>query len=168
MVYLRYLILFAVLPCMAAAPIPEGWRLPTQKEAHREGLSGRPHYLSRINTDFNGDGVEDEAMVLVKEKDRGAALFAFVSQENGYKSCMLDGLEETWWLDDVGINVAAPGEYISACGTLYFDCGRGETEQFILKLPGIRYYKAGCSDSIFWWDNEKKKFKRIWTVERRS
>ncbi|HQI01350.1 MAG TPA: hypothetical protein PLF54_03670 [Deltaproteobacteria bacterium] len=160
-------LLWAAL-CMAAAPLPQGWRLPAEKELHRDSLLGRQPSFFRITTDFNGDGIEDEAMVLVKEKDRGAALFVFVSQENGYKSCKLDDLEETWWLDDVGINVAVPGEYISACGTLYFDCGPGETELFRLKLPGIRYYKAGCSDSIFWWDNEKKRFKRIWTVEKRS
>lgn len=162
------LALVLALLCTAAAPIPQGWRLPAEGEIHRGTHDGSHRYLSRIRTDFNGDGVEDEAMVLVKGRDQGAALFAFVSQENGYKSCMLDEMEETWWLDDVGIGVAAPGEYISACGTLYFDCGPGETKEFSLKLPGIRYYKAGCSDSIFWWDDQKKRFKRIWTVEKRS
>ncbi len=113
MMHLKYFtfMLSAVL-CMAAVPVPDGWQPPAQKESKQGFRKEGPRHFMKISEDFNGDGILDEAMVLVNKTGRGSALFAFVSQKQGYKTCILDNLEETWWLDAVGVRVAARGDTI--------------------------------------------------------
>jgi len=160
---LQYLLIVLVaLAGIAAVPIPAGWRAPMPKELNQEWRKDKPHHFWAIKADFNGDGIEDEAKLLVKQKGRGAALFAFVSQGKSYKTYLLDEPDEVGWLEVMGIDVVEKGKYETACGKGYVDCKPGEPEQITLKNPGIDYFKEGSANSFFYWDDKKRAFNRIW------
>lgn len=161
----RFLAVLPAVLCLGAAPVPEGWQALERIESPAVFFKEDPRRFTKISEDFNADGIRDEAMVLVNKSKRAAAVYAFVSQGHGYKTCILDTLEETWWLDAVGIRVAAPGTYDTTCGRLYFDCDSGEPGQFTLKLPGILYSKEGRESCLFYWSEEQKRFKRIWVMD---
>jgi hypothetical protein len=61
-------LLIAVLGCVRTAPLPEGWRAPTAKEVNQDWRNNEQHRYVIVKADFNGDGIEDEARLLVKEK----------------------------------------------------------------------------------------------------
>lgn len=160
---LQYLLIVLIaLVSIAAVPIPAGWRVPTQKELNQEWRKEKPHHFWAIKADFNGDGIEDEAKLLVTQKGQGAALFAFVSQGKSFQTYLLDELDAVGWLEVMGIDVVEKGKYETACGKGYADCEPSEPEQIILKNPGINYFKEGSANSFFYWDGKKKAFSRIW------
>lgn len=62
----------------------------------------------------------------------------------------------------MGIDVAKPGEYKTACGKGYFACKKGESKILKLNRPAIDYFKLGSASSFFFWNDKTNSFKRIW------
>jgi hypothetical protein len=62
----------------------------------------------------------------------------------------------------MGVAVAPPGDYVTACGKGHWECKPGEPEVLHLDLPGINYYQFESANSIFWWDAKSKLFNRTW------
>ena len=155
-------ILITALGCLRAAPLPEGWRAPTVKEVDQDWRKDGPHRYMTVKADFNGDGIEDEAKLLIKQNGKGMALFALVSKGQQYESYMLHEDDDAGWLEVMGINVAEKGKYRTACGKGYFECEPGESEEIVLKYPGIDYFKEGSANSFYYWDDKINKFKRTW------
>src|SRR5712691_4965647 len=56
--------LLACAPPVLAQEIPLGYRLPTQEELADKDRAESPTRFARAVADFNGDGVEDEAVLL--------------------------------------------------------------------------------------------------------
>ncbi|HXV64631.1 MAG TPA: hypothetical protein VEK15_28295, partial [Vicinamibacteria bacterium] len=65
-------------------------------------------------------------------------------------------------LSVMGIDVAAPGEYETACGKGYWACAPDEPEVLFLENPAIDYFAAEGGNSFFVWDVDSGSFKRIW------
>lgn len=152
--------------CFSGEPLlPEGWRLPTSIDtAPGQGWRNESSdlYLT-IAADFNGDGLVDKSMLLVRKKVTGLALFAFVSQKDGTaKAYLLDEIKSNEYIKVMGISVAKPGQYKTACGKGYFECQEGEPEEIVLRHPAIDYFKEESANSFFYWDESNKTFKRIW------
>lgn len=144
-------------------PIPEGWRLPIPSETAQEWRNENPNRYLTVTADFNGDGIIDKSMLLVRKKGTGLTLFAFVSQKNGtLKAYSLDDIKNNEYIEVMGISVALPGRYKTACGKGYFECQEGEPEEIFLRYPAINYFKEESASSFFYWDESKKNFKRIW------
>ncbi len=146
-------------------PLPEGWRLPTKAETTqgqewRDEDAGR--YLS-FSADFNGDGVMDQALLLIRDHPPGLGLFASVSQKGGQKKIyLLDEINDSAYLAVMGISIVEPGRYKTACGKGYFECQKGEPEEIQLRYPSINYFKEGSANSFFYWEDDTNKFRRIW------
>lgn len=145
--------------------LPEGWRLPTASETARgqDWRKESPNHYLTASADFNGDGIIDKSMLLVGKKGTGLALFAFVSQENGtVKTYLLDEIKNNELIEVMGVSVAQPGRYKTACGKGYFECQKGEPEEIFLQNPAIDYFKEESANSFFYWDESIKNFRRIW------
>jgi hypothetical protein len=154
------------ITCSAAeVSLPTGWRVPTQAEtSHNQEWRNRDkNRFLTIEADFNGDGVPDRAMLLVRDKDSTLGLFAFVSQaSNVFKTYILDEAIEKVRLDVMGITVSKPGKYTTACGKGYLDCREGEPEIIALQIAAVNYFKEGSANSFFYWDKVGRNFKRSW------
>ncbi len=143
----------------------KGWRLPTEKDMSGDWAEFRkdnPHpYLAQA--DFNGDGIPDDAYIALSTKGKGWALFVNLNKKKG--SPEIIKLEEDSGetpAQRMGVGIAEPGTYETACGKGYWDCAKDETETLKLKLPAIDLYIFESSNSYFWWDKKHGKFRRTW------
>jgi hypothetical protein len=167
--FLLFLI-FLVMPSYAKDKIalPEGWRYPTAEEWSDEpGRKDSPTKYSKAVADFNGDGINDEAYLLKSTKFSGEGLLVYLSdKQKGFRWVVLDTID--WGKEypkvslSMGVNVAKPGLYKTACGKGYFECAKGEPEVLKLKRPAIDYFKFESANSFFYWGDKANSFKRIW------
>ena len=76
-------VLLFVCTCASAQPLPSGWRLPTDKDLSDEARNDSAARFARTAADFNGDGVEDQALLLKAEKGNVEALWVWLSDSRG-------------------------------------------------------------------------------------
>ncbi len=140
-----------------------GWRKPDNKELGND-YSWRkedPNLYLTAKADYDGDGKEDMAFLLINDKENKMGLFVELGSRPG-KKIKLDQFDDKSWLEVMGIAVAKLGKYKTACGKGYFDCEKGEPKTLDLKLPAIDYFKEGSANSFFIWNKKTNQFKRIW------
>jgi len=162
----KIIILSAValmIPIALSAQDLSGWRTPNKSELTIDSSLRKEGAISLLTAkaDFDGDGKQDEASLLINDKENKMGLFVELSSQPG-KKIKLDEIDNKSWIEVMGITVAKPGKYKTACGKGYFDCQKGEPEELNLKLPAIDYFKEGSANSFFIWDKKTKQFKRIW------
>ncbi len=158
---MRFIILlFLFLPFASIAEsLPPGWRLPEASEITNQKLM-------ELSADFNGDGVNDSAYLLKSISFSGEGLFVLLSIENGTEWQMLERI--SWGPDypnaklSMSIELAQPGNYLTACGKGQWQCDEYETAEFGTTLPGIWYSHSIGHKSIFYWNAEKNKFDKQW------
>lgn len=143
-------------------PLPQGWRMPTATETKAEWRNKDPNRYLWISADFNGDGVLDEARLLIRDKPQGLGLFAFVSQKDAtYKSFLLDEKNNPSRIIGLGIRKVPSGRYITACG-YGIACAKNEAKEVHLPYEGIDYFKEGSANMYFYWDKAAKGFTHVW------
>lgn len=167
---LLFLSLFLINPSIAKENImlPDGWRYPTAEELSEEdGRKDSPTKFAKAVADFNGDEMNDEAVLLKSMKFNGEGLFVRLSdKQNGFRWVKLDVID--WGQKypkvnlSMGISIAKPGEYKTACGKGYFDCEKGEPGVLKLKRLAIDYFKFESANAFFVWDDQSASFKKIW------
>jgi hypothetical protein len=156
---------FLMLTLSTARSLPEGYRYPT--DADRSGdwetfqsEIPKPFYAE---ADFNGDGLPDEAWILLRESGKGWGLFVFLGQRDGEP--VVHKLEEDRGgspAQRFGLDVVEPGRYETACGKGYWDCEPNEPEELSLVLPGLDFFAFESANSFFWWNVKSSAFKRTW------
>ncbi|MDH3975809.1 MAG: hypothetical protein OEV42_16165 [Deltaproteobacteria bacterium] len=166
MVGLILIILFLSITfsVMAKPSLPEGWRLPTEKETSNEFMwrdEDEKRYLSVV-ADFNGDGNEDKAFLLMNDNKDSMGLFVLLSHGDSYEKYQLGELEGTSWIEVMGITDVKAGKYKTACGLGYFECSPGESEELTLKNPAIDFFTFGSVNSFFYWNEAEGEFERVW------
>jgi hypothetical protein len=147
--------------------LPEGWRFPTEKELSYVSRKDSPTKHARAIADFNGDGINDEASLLKSTKFSGEGLFVRLSNKaSGFRWIELDVIDWGKQYPNVdlsmGVDIAKPGEYKTACGKGYFECNDDEPKVLKLRWPAIDYFRFESANSFFLWDEKTAKFKRIW------
>jgi hypothetical protein len=150
-----------VVAVRLAIAAPTGWRSPTPAEVGQSWRKDSPHRYLAISADFDGDGKADRAELLVQASGSGAALVVTLARASK-KPMILERLEDASWLDVMGIDVVAPGEYPTACGKGYWACGPGEPDRLKLERPGIDFFKVESANSFFVFDTKTQVFQRVW------
>ncbi len=172
------IIIFAIATrtlCMSDEIIlPQGWRLPTNIETQDKWRDENVYYrcldvdegVNRclsVKADFNGDGVMDEARLLMRDKPPGLGLFAFVSQKDGtFKTFLLDEKKDTNYIRSLGIEKVSPGRYKTVCGKGIRDCRESEVEEVLLRYDAIGYFKVESARMFFYWEGVTKSLKGVW------
>jgi hypothetical protein len=165
-------LLTCVQPAIAQE-MPPGYRLPTQKELADPDRAASPTRFARAVADFNGDGVEDEAVLLKSTKYSGQALFVRLSDGNkGYRWVQLDSIDWGPKYPNVDLSMAIevlkPGVHEYYCFDGEKACDGDEPakkKKLTLTKPGLSYYKFESSGSFFLWDAKTNKFLRAWNSE---
>jgi len=157
------LMLLALIPLPVLSNDMSGWRKPTKTElaGHIDWRKESKTLYLTAEADFDGDGKKDTASLLVNDKKNKMGLFVILGRSKTASPLLLDVMEISH-IQAMGIELAEPGEYETACGKGYFECKKGEPKVLKLKLPAINYFKEGSVSSFFYWDRKKKAFKRIW------
>lgn len=140
-----------------------GWRAPTKAELADETgwrKEDTALYLT-AKADFDGDGKQDEVSLLINDEKNKMGLFVELGSQPGNK-IRLDEIDGMSWIEVMGVRIAKPGKYKTACGKGYWDCKEGEPEALNLKLPAIDYFNYGSANSFFIWDKKTRQFERMW------
>lgn len=146
--------------------LPDGWRYPSEKDYIYDWKSyansdSKPF---RCKGDYNGDGLIDEAYILFKKQGSGGGLFVFLSR--GDKPALIQNLD---MIDEPvqrrGIETIKPGEYATGCGKGYWPCAKGEPSKIKSSTDSISFFIFESANSIFYWDVNTKKFKRVWMTD---
>jgi len=160
----------AVAVCMSSSALaqvvqpPTGYRLPTESDFTGDWKDNRatnPMPFHAIG-DYNGDGVQDQAWLLLATSGKGFAVFAFIGSRTGSsKVVQLTSSADKAW-DSYYIETVKPGRFETACGKEYgdFACEHGEPHELNLTRPSILFCRFESACSIFWWDTRTNTFQR--------
>ena len=149
----------------AEEPPIDGWRYPAESDYIDDWKEFRKEVPVpfHVQADFNGDGLIDDAWILIRTKGKGWGLFVFMGQpSNSKKIIQLDDNPNNDYPQRMGIALAKPDKYKTACGKGYFECEKGEPAVLDLKQPGIDYFVYESANSFFYWEKKTNSFKRIW------
>jgi len=159
----RALIAFwlATVVCPATAQDvrpPTGWRFPGESDYRSSWAEFRKDIPRpfKVQADFNGDGLPDQAWILIRDNPKAWGVFVFVAQRDGgyklHEVLRVDGDNEP---QDFGISLAQPGRYKTACGKGYWECKKDEPETLVLRGPAINYFKYESASSVIYWTGQR-------------
>ena len=60
--------------------------------------------------------------------------------------------------DVMGIAKVKPGEYETACGKGYWECGKNEAEKLKTKRDAVEFFKDESASSVYVYNSAKHKF----------
>ncbi len=102
-------------------------------------------------------------MLLVPVRGEGIGLFVFLSQkDNTLKAYRVDVIKDALSINAMGIRRVSSGQYKTACGKGYWDCGKGEVPEIRVEHDAVDYFKTESANSFFYWDKQAQAFKRAW------
>ena len=146
-----------------AEEFPAGLRLPTQAELSKEPLRNKsPTKHTTVTADFNGDGKLDYAYLLGSIHTTQGALAVKLSTKNkDYQWKIVDNDLDWKNGEPMGIDVAKPDNYKTACGKGYWECSANEPASISIKNASFLYfpYEQGGAKLIYW-DNISNTFKQ--------
>ena len=120
----------------------------------------------RVEGDFNSDGKQDSAQLVKSERIDGEGFAVHISTPTGYEWQIVRHFEYKKPSSKptlrMGISIAEPGNYKTACAKGYWKCKEGEPKILNLKSIGIAYFLFESASSIWYWDNSKGKFTQVW------
>lgn len=142
---------------------PEGWEMPSKSKLQMEPMREKsPTGYIRAYGDFDGDGAEDTALLLVPESGAGYGIFVFRGDGHGNFGPGLPAIrEQAGSVEYLGIERVPPGKYRTACGKGYWDCGPDEPEELDLRTDAISVFTFESASAILYWDGERKAFRLV-------
>lgn len=154
--------------------LPKGWRLPTVEELQDVGRDQEPDKAARARGDFNGDGVEDEAVLLKSTTFSGEALWVWLS--NGSNAYEWTRLHEINWgpaypsVDlAMGVATVEPGIHPYGCFCdAKAECNFGPHDKrpkLRLRDPAIAYFKLESSGKAYFWSRSQRRFLCVHTSD---
>ena len=118
---------------------PEGWRFPDESDYADDWIEYRETYPVPFHAqgDFNGDGLTDDAWIVISKTGDFGGLCVFLAETNAPpKIIWLDKGSMVYKPQWVGISAVPPGKYKTACGKGYFKCESGKPKELDLKIWG--------------------------------
>lgn len=155
---------FATAPAKAQSLASESdnW-VPVSIKALREDAWRRssPHAFAHVRLDMNGDGVKDEAMLVVdRVRHRSALKVCLASNARGVSAdCqILAEDEDEGGYEIMGLEVRAPGCH------RYNELNEGSDTggQVCSKAEALDYFRFGSAGSFFLYDKNTRHFSRYW------
>jgi hypothetical protein len=110
--------------------------------------------------DFDGNAVEDDAWIVLREEPAGWGLIVFPGPSGAPGTLLFE--EEGATAQNMMMAIVPPGEHVTACGKGYGRCAPSEPRSLTLRLPAIRLSAYESASSFFWWETESRTFKRTW------
>jgi hypothetical protein len=153
--------------------LPKGWRTPSSGDTKNKWRDREPNRHLWFRADLNGDGIQDQANILISNSNDKIALFAFVSQKDGkHKAFMLEEMDISL-IEEAGISLVLPGRYKTLYGSKDIGCLEGKPCEIVLSHDGINLFFVLLPDKEFSLDYKssrfffwfKNKFSSVWMYE---
>jgi hypothetical protein len=154
------------LSAMAAAsgrqPLPAGYRFPTDADRTQEWAASRKPTPTPFHAraDFDGDGREDDAWILISTQGPGWGLFVYLNSSSDPLALALDRNRGDVRAQAMGVRVVPKGTYRTGCGKGDWRCDQDEPKVLRLKRPAIDYFKFEGTHSYIWWDARTRKLRQ--------
>jgi len=166
-------ILMAVITCCGNARAsdnlspPTGWHKPTPDELGREPLRDKqPTRYVEARADFDGDGTDDDAALFMADDGMSEGVFVKLSSVATSQWTHIETVRHPRASGPLmGIAVAKPAAFTTACGKGHWKCNEGEPVVVDLKHPAIDFFRFESASSIIYWDSAAREFKRISTSD---
>jgi hypothetical protein len=144
-----FLVFLAALlsPIMRAQDLPEGWRRPTRSESSDEWRKKSPTRFLVVNGDFDGDGKQDVAELLVNPSAKQFGVFVRLAGTGKWQALITFDLEA---IGRYAIDFVKPGKYKTA-----------SRDVLVLKHPAIDFIYTHSGDIIYCWDEKSESFHDI-------
>ena len=152
---------------VAAAEIPAGWRHLKNTELADPLREKSRSLLSRASADFNGDGIDDHAVILRSRKSDKEALWVNVSRPAADARWikLVEFVASPDADSGMAIDATPPGTYPYGCFDNAKECDFGAREsrpKLRLRDPSLVYFKLESASSLFFWSRSKQRFMRVW------
>lgn len=151
-----------VIPSNAVhASIPEGWRVADSEDEIDDWA--RFNSPNKITADFNGDGKQDLAQILLSTtKDKGYKLIVQMNVNDQVRVFNLDQRDDIA-AQSMAVELAEPSNEVweSACQKGYWECADNEIRQFKITKPSIQFCYIESSCSVYMWSDRKQDFINI-------
>ncbi len=151
---------------MAESELPAGYKaiVFSEKDPVEWRHEDKSMYL-RVEADFNGDGVIDEARILRSEDDARIALFCFLKDKDGnFTTFRLKEFDDPKFDYSSGDKEEKAGNIPHGCwkGIWIRDLNKGEPKSIELKNSAVNLFSNEGSSQYFYWDESIKDFKNVW------
>jgi len=144
--------------------MPSGWAKPPAKLTGQEFRRKDPNHFLVVRGDFNGDGVQDKALLLVNQHTQKLGFFICLTTATGCDWHRLEVMDIAF-LDVMGIAKVKPGQYETACGKGYWECGKDEPEKLSTKRDAVEFFKDESGSSVYVYNPGKHKFISVATSD---
>jgi hypothetical protein len=132
-----------------------GWRKPTLAEATGAWRKKSPARFLVVRGDFDGDGRDDVAELLVSDSGKTFGLFVWLSGQRRWQS--IHGADTS--LGDLGISLVLPKKFDTLCADDPSMCAPSAPATVDLKNKAIEFFAWGEASSIFYWDPSAQAFR---------
>jgi hypothetical protein len=143
-------------PAFAQNRLPSNWRKPTSAEAKGAWRNKSASRFLVVKGDFDGDGRDDLAELLISDSGRDFALFVRLSSQHDAWQSIHGGRAP---VGDFGIRLVRPGKRDTLCGDDPSVCAPDAAKSLDLANSAIEFFTYGEASSIFYWDNTAKRFR---------
>lgn len=163
----RLFTLFCFVPLLAiAADMPDGWKLPSERDLSQYFREKSPEKYALVDADFNGDAKTDYAYILKSTEFDGEGLLVKLSSNEGYVWKTINkinrGSKEKYSRIEMGIRLAEPGEHKTVCAYGYdAGCKADDPKSIKLESSGIWYFQYEAYEVLVYWDANDEKFKNV-------
>ena len=168
---LLLLLTAAQMTAAAGVPAPKGWRFPVASDYLGDWKMWQ-HVFEKNNSepffvraDFNVDGTSDEAWILIPTKKKGWGFWVFLIDARSVTTPTLLASSDKDPAQRMGLGLADPDTYETACGKGYWECSGEETPSVKLRYPGIELYVFESASTLYYYDSKAKKFRGISTSD---
>ena len=114
-------------------PLPNGWRLPTEKELAQPWRQSSAERFARVETDLDGDGRADRAVLLIHEERKALGLWV-MRGANPAEPIELTTVRADL-IEVIGVRAVGAGE-----------------------MDGLVFFKHESAESIFHWNAATRAF----------
>jgi len=142
-------------PAFAQVTLPDGWRRPTAVEAKGVWRNKSPARFLIVKGDFDGDGHDDLAELLVSDSGREFALFVRLSSQRDAWQSIHGGRGP---VADFGIRLVRPGKRDTLCADDPSGCAPDTAKVLDLANSAIEFFTYREASSIFYYDKTTKRF----------
>jgi hypothetical protein len=151
-----------VSPAIFADQGVSEWRTPTMADLGdgSEWRKEKAELYLIARADFDGDGVEDMARLLINDKEDKIGLFVTFESRKNSPQLLLESINDKKVIKNIGIRIAPPDRYKTTCGKGYRPCKTDEPLEIQINYPAIDLFQYEGGNSFFIWDG-KDNFTRI-------
>jgi hypothetical protein len=142
---------------------PPGWRFPTDADYKGKWIEYRDHFPVpyRVVADFDGNGQQDEAWILIRDKGEGYALYVFMRNKKGKARTVKIYSSDECCAQDHAVSLVNPGKILTVCGQMPDECPPSEPKSITLRHPGFDSISLGTASALYYWDSKLRGFKGV-------